>query len=99
MNMKVFDSFIFFNELELLEMRLNILGDVVDKFVLTESPYTVSGNEKPLYYEENKDKFAKWSDKIVHNITEEIPTDLPNMMEINMVNIGVGGTGWGGEGV
>ena len=44
-NMKVFDSFIFFNELELLEMRLNILGDVVDKFVLTESPYTVSGNE------------------------------------------------------
>ena len=36
--MRIFDSFIFFNELELLEMRLNILGDVVDKFVLTESP-------------------------------------------------------------
>ena len=49
--MRIFDSFIFFNELELLEMRLNILGDVVDKFVLTESPFTVSGNEKPLYYE------------------------------------------------
>jgi len=60
--MRIFDSFIFFNELELLEMRLNILGDVVDKFVLTESPFTVSGNEKPLYYEENKDKFAKFSE-------------------------------------
>ena len=31
--MKVFDSFIFFNELDLLEMRLNILNDVVDYFV------------------------------------------------------------------
>ncbi len=90
MNMKVFDSFIFFNELELLEMRLNILGDVVDKFVLTESPYTVSGNEKPLYYEENKDKFAKWSDKIVHNITEEIPNDFSNMMEKSKFHIGYG---------
>ena len=45
--MKVFDSFIFFNELDLLEMRLNILGDVVDTFVITESPFTVSGNENP----------------------------------------------------
>ena len=53
--MKVFDSIIFFNELELLEMRLNILNDVVDYFVVTESPFTVSGNEKPLYYAENKD--------------------------------------------
>ena len=86
--MKVFDSFIFFNELELLEMRLNILGDVVDKFVLTESPYTVSGNEKPLYYEENKDKFAKWHDKIVHNITEEIPNDFSHMMEKSKFHIG-----------
>ena len=86
--MKVFDSFIFFNELELLEMRLNILGDVVDKFVLTESPYTVSGNEKPLYYEENKDRFAKWHDKIVHNITEEIPNDFSHMMEKSKFHIG-----------
>lgn len=79
--MKVFDSFIFFNELELLEMRLNILNDVVDYFVLTESPFTVSGNEKPLYYQENKDKFSRWNDKIIHNITEEIPNDFNHMLE------------------
>ena len=79
--MKVFDSFIFFNELELLEMRLNILNDVVDYFVLTESPFTVSGNEKPLYYEENKDRFGKFNDKIVHHITEEIPNDFNHMLE------------------
>ena len=79
--MKVFDSFIFFNELELLEMRLNILDDVVDYFVLTESPFTVSGNEKPLYYQENKDMFGKFNDKIVHHITEEIPNDFNHLLE------------------
>ena len=79
--MKVFDSFIFFNELELLEMRLNILNDVVDYFVLTESPFTVSGNEKPLYYQENKDRFSKWNDKIIHYVTEEIPNDFNHMLQ------------------
>ena len=79
--MKVFDSFIFFNELDLLEMRLNILNDVVDYFVLTESPFTVSGNEKPLYYQENKDRFGKFNDKIVHYVTEEIPNDFSGMLE------------------
>ena len=79
--MKVFDSIIFFNEIELLEMRLNILNDVVDHFVLTESPFTVSGNEKPLYYQENKDRFAKFNDKITHHITEEIPNDFSHMLE------------------
>lgn len=79
--MKIFDSFIFFNELELLEMRLNILNDVVDYFVLTESPFTVSGNEKPLYYQENKDRFSQWNDKIIHYVTEEIPSDFSNMLE------------------
>jgi beta-1,4-mannosyl-glycoprotein beta-1,4-N-acetylglucosaminyltransferase len=79
--MRVFDSFIFFNELELLEMRLNILNDVVDYFVLTESPFTVSGNEKPLYYQENKDKFGKFNDKIIHNVTETIPNNFNHMLE------------------
>ena len=79
--MKIIDSFIFFNELELLEMRLNILNDVVDYFVLTESPFTVSGNEKPLYYENNKDRFGKLNDKIIHNITEEIPNNFDHIIE------------------
>lgn len=78
--MKVFDSFIFFNELDLLELRLNILNDVVDYFVLTESPFTVSGNEKPLYYQENKDRFGKFNDKIIHNITETIPNDYSDYL-------------------
>ena len=46
--MKVFDSFRFFNELDLLEIRFNLLYDYVDYFVITECPYTIMGDEKPL---------------------------------------------------
>ena len=62
-------------------MRLNILKDVVDYFVLTESPFTVSGNEKPLYYQENKDQFGKLNDKIIHYVTEDIPNDFSHMLK------------------
>jgi len=62
----VFDAFTLFNELDLLDLRLNILGPYVDKFILVESRETFMGQEKPLYYEENKERFAKWNDKIIH---------------------------------
>jgi len=64
--MKIFDSVIFFNELDLLEIRLNVLNDFVDYFVITESPWTVSGNSKPLFYLENKERFSKFNHKIIH---------------------------------
>ena len=44
--MKIFDCFIFNNEVELLELRLNILNDVVDKFVIVEGSSTFSGKKK-----------------------------------------------------
>lgn len=70
--MKVFDTFCFFNELDLLEIRLNILDQYVDTFVLCESPLTFSGNEKPLFYGENKERFSKWNDKIKHLVCPPI---------------------------
>lgn len=46
---KIIDCFRFFNEKELLELRYNILKDVVDKFIILEGNKTHSGNEwKPL---------------------------------------------------
>lgn len=69
----VIDLFYFNNELDMLEIRLNILNDVVDKFVLIEAPLTFSGKPKPLYYLENKERFAKWNDKIIHHIAIETP--------------------------
>jgi len=40
---RIYDTFIFSNELDLLEIRLHVLGDVVDYFVLVESTRTFSG--------------------------------------------------------
>lgn len=69
----VYDCFTFFNELELLEMRLNILNSVVDKFVLVEATLTHQGKPKPLYFEENKHLFSAFSDKIIHVVVSEYP--------------------------
>lgn len=50
----------------MLECRLEYLYDIVDKFVLVESTITHSGKEKPLYFADNKDRYAKYLDKIVY---------------------------------
>ena len=67
----IYDIFTFFNELDLLEIRLEILDPVVDKFVLIECTETFSGKPKPLYYNENKHLFKKWEHKIIHHITND----------------------------
>lgn len=72
-NYKVFDCFIFYNELETLHVRFEELYDFVDYFILCEAPLTHRGKEKPLYFEENKTQFSKYSDKIVHLIDTEMP--------------------------
>jgi len=69
----VYDCFSFFNELDLLEIRLNILNSVVDKFILVEATKTHSNNDKPLYFNENKDRFKNFSNKIIHIIIDEYP--------------------------
>jgi beta-1,4-mannosyl-glycoprotein beta-1,4-N-acetylglucosaminyltransferase len=45
----VYDCFIFFNELDLLEIRLNELDDIVDKFVLVEADRTFQNSEKSIF--------------------------------------------------
>lgn len=69
----VYDCFTFFNELDILEIRFNILKNVVDKFVLVEATRTHQGKEKPLYFRENKARFKEFEDKIIHVIVNEYP--------------------------
>lgn len=73
--MKRYDAFIFSNEIELLEIRLNILNDRVDYFVIIESNETFNGVKKPLFYKENKEKFKQWSDKIIYYQIPPYPED------------------------
>jgi len=64
--MKIYDAFLFFNELDLLELRLELLYNYVDYFIISECDYTFSGLPKPFYFEENKDIFSRFKDKIIH---------------------------------
>lgn len=70
---KVFDCFQFYNELDLLDLRLAELSPVVDHFVLVEAAYTHAGAPKPLYYAENRQRFAAYADKIIHVVVEDDP--------------------------
>jgi beta-1,4-mannosyl-glycoprotein beta-1,4-N-acetylglucosaminyltransferase len=79
MFIKIIDCFIFYNEINLLTYRLNILNDIVDKFVIVESTHTFSGKEKKLYFNENKHLFEKFNEKIIHIIVEDFPFKYPNI--------------------
>ena len=63
----------FYNELELLKIRLYELYYIVDHIILVEATMTHSGNPKPLFYSENKDMFKEYNDKIIHLVTDFIP--------------------------
>jgi beta-1,4-mannosyl-glycoprotein beta-1,4-N-acetylglucosaminyltransferase len=77
--MKIVDSFIFYNELDILFYRLSILDEYIDNFILVESTHTFSGHPKPLFYNENKDRFEKFTHKIIHIIVSDIPYKIPNI--------------------
>jgi beta-1,4-mannosyl-glycoprotein beta-1,4-N-acetylglucosaminyltransferase len=64
--MKTFDCFTFFNELDLLKIRLELLEDVVDYHVIVESNVTHSGLSKNYNLEDNWDSFTKWKNKLIY---------------------------------
>ena len=67
------DAFMFFNELELLEIRLHELSSVVDRFILVEARETFSFQPKPLHYYENRARFRRFWDRIDHQVIERFP--------------------------
>ena len=72
--MKIYDCTIFFDEKMMFDLRLNILNDYVDKFVVAESLYTHSGNRKKQNF--NIDDYPKFKDKIIYILVETEPDDL-----------------------
>jgi len=65
----IYDCFTFFNEFDILEIRLHEMDPWVDRFVLVESAESYSGNPKPLWFEENKHRFESFLPKIIHLIS------------------------------
>jgi tetratricopeptide (TPR) repeat protein len=70
---RIYDCFPFFNEIDILKIRIEELKDVVDKFILVEATKTHSGQPKPLYYKEFIHEFAEYQDKIIHYIVDDMP--------------------------
>jgi beta-1,4-mannosyl-glycoprotein beta-1,4-N-acetylglucosaminyltransferase len=64
------DAFMFYNEFDVLELRLETLDEHVDRYVLVEAEVNHVGGPKPLYFQENKERYGKWLHKITHIIVK-----------------------------
>ena len=69
--MKIFDCFMYFDEEQVLDLRLNVLYQNVDYFVIVESIYNHKGEKRNLLF--NSKKFEKFSDKIIYLVYDKIP--------------------------
>ena len=83
---KVYDCFPFFNELDLLELRLHELDSVVDYFVIVEAPQTFQGKNKPLHFQENMQRFEKFKNKIIHVVIPKTNQRNPWIREATQRN-------------
>jgi hypothetical protein len=71
--MKIYDIMPFFNELEVLEIRIKELWDVVDYFVIAESNLSHSGKPKEYIFENNIARFEPYMSKIRHVKVDDMP--------------------------
>ena len=69
--MKIIDCFTFFDEEIILELRLNILYDYVDQFIISEGTYDHRGRSRKTLF--NKEKFKKFEDKITYIKVNDFP--------------------------
>jgi len=67
--MAIYDCFQFFNEDHVLDLRLNILSEYVDFFVIVESTTDHQGNPKKLNFE--IEKFKRFKKKIIYTVAED----------------------------
>ena len=76
--MKIFDSFMFSDDNMLLNVRLNVLNQFVDKFIISESAYLHDGSKKKLNFK-IKD-YRDFQNKIEYIVVKEQP---PELLKIN----------------
>jgi len=70
----IYDCFSYWDEDLLLDLRLNILNDFVDYFVIIEGNKTWQNNPKKFRFDLNK--FSKFSHKIIYIKVEDLPDGL-----------------------
>jgi beta-1,4-mannosyl-glycoprotein beta-1,4-N-acetylglucosaminyltransferase len=70
----ILDCFTFFNELDLLEVRLHTLAPWVDAFVLCEANRTFQGAEKPLHFKEHKKEMRFCTGRPIFAVSVDLST-------------------------
>jgi beta-1,4-mannosyl-glycoprotein beta-1,4-N-acetylglucosaminyltransferase len=76
--MAIFDCFTYFNELEVLKIRMAELWDVVDRFVAVEASTTFSGIPKPYLLTERVDQLGHLSEKLSIHRVNDLPAGVNN---------------------
>lgn len=66
----LYDCFMFFNEIDLLEMRLNILAPIVDRFVIVEATTTQMGEKRELLFPKYNICFKEFEEKIIYVVCD-----------------------------
>ena len=69
--MKIYDCFLYWDEDLLLDLRLNILDNHIDYFVIVEGNKTWQNNSKKFRFDINK--FKKFKNKIIYIKVEDMP--------------------------
>jgi len=77
--MKIIDCTTYYSEDLMLDVRLNILNEYVDKFVIVESKFSHSGKPKSLNF--NINNFQKFKDKIEYLVIENEPKGIDENLE------------------
>ena len=71
----IYDCIPFFNELDILKLRMQIMAPYVDKFVLEEATVTFSGEPKEMIFAKHRDMFAEFEDKIIYVAVDDSPLE------------------------
>lgn len=71
----VYDCIPFFNELDILKLRMQIMAPYVDFFVIEEASVTFSGEPKRMIFAENRQLFTEFEDKIRYVAVEDSPME------------------------
>ena len=72
--MAVYDCFPFFNENDLLEIRINQHWDFVDKFIITEAGETHTGKPKPFNFDH--ERFEQYKSKVIYRTFDNFDTEI-----------------------
>ena len=71
--MKLIDCFMYFDEDLILEIRLNTLNKIVDKFIIAEATRDHAGKEK---FKFQYKKISKFKNKIEYLIIDDLPINV-----------------------